>query len=76
MAPGTKLPASTYLPLWLQALDEEIGLCIRCSNRIQLVNALYEARKQSLNPALQDLMLFQPKEDLIFIAKKAVELEG
>lgn len=75
MAKGTKLPASTYLPLWLRALDEEIGIMIQCTNRILLVNALYEARKQSLNPALQELMLFQPAEDLIFIAKKAVELD-
>lgn len=73
---GTKLPASTYLPLWLRALDEEIGIVIQCSNRILLVNALYEARKQSLNPALQELMIFQPKEDLIFIAKKSVSVEG
>lgn len=72
----TKLPASTYLPLWLRALDEEIGIVIQCSHRILLVNALYEARKQSLNPALQDLMIFQPKEDLIFIAKKSVSVEG
>lgn len=74
--PGTKLPASTYLPLWLRALDEEIGIVIQCNHRILLVNALYEARKQSLNPALQELMIFQPKEDLIFIAKKAVEIEN
>lgn len=72
--PGSKLPASTYLPLWLRALDEEIGIVIHCSHRILLVNALYEARKQSLNPALQELMLFQPKEDIIFIAKKSVEI--
>lgn len=74
----TKLPASTYLPLWLRALDEEIGIVIQCAakTRILLVNALYEARKQSLNPALQDLMIFQPKEDLIFIAKKSVEIES
>ena len=71
---GTKLPASTYLPLWLRALDEEIGLYIQCRHRILLVNALYEARKQSLNPALQELMLFQPSEDVIFIAKKSVEI--
>lgn len=75
---GTKLPASTYLELWLRALDEEIGIVINIKNnhRILLVNALYEARKQSLNPALQELMIFQPKEDLIFIAKKAVEIEN
>jgi len=74
---GSKLPASTYLPLWLRALDEEIGIHILTTKatRILLVTALYEARKQSLNPALQELMLFQPAEDLIFIAKKAVELE-
>lgn len=72
----SKRPASTYLPLWLRALDEEIGIVIQCSHRILLVNALYEARKQSLNPALQDLMIFQPKEDLIFIAKKSVSVEG
>lgn len=75
---GTKLPASTYLPLWLRALDEEIGIVIQClaKHRILLVNALYEARKQSLNPALQELMVFQVKEDLIFIAKKSVEIEN
>lgn len=75
---GTKLPVSTYLPLWLRALEEEIGIYIKTTTagRIKLVNALYEARKQSLNPALEELMVFQPKEDLIFIAKKAVELES
>lgn len=73
---STKLPASTYLPLWLRALDEEIGIVIQCKHRILLVTALYEARKQSLNPALQELMIFQPKEDLIFIAKKSVSVEG
>ncbi len=74
---GTKLPALTYLPLWLRALDEEIGILIKTTKatRIMLVNALYEARKQSLNPALEELMVFQPQEDMIFIAKKSVEIE-
>lgn len=74
---GSKLPAATYLPLWLRALAEEIGLYIQTTakHRVQLVNALYQARKESLNPALQELMVFQPGEDLIFIAKKSVELE-
>lgn len=74
----TKLPASTYLPLWLRALDEEIGIVVQtvAKHRVLIVNALYEARKQSLNPALQELMIFQPKEDLIFICKKAVEIEN
>lgn len=74
---GSKLPASTYLPLWLRALEEEIGLYIvgTAQTHARLVHALYDARKESLNPALQELMLFQPREDLIFIAKKSVELE-
>lgn len=72
---GTKKPAAIYLPLWLQALDHEIGILIRCTHRRLLVGALYEARKQSLNPALQDLILFQPGEDLIYIAKKSVSIE-
>lgn len=74
----TKLPALTYLPLWIRAMEEEIGLWIETdkASRTKLVNALYEARKQSLNPALEDLMVFQPREDLVFIAKKAVELDS
>lgn len=72
---GTKLAAETYLPLWERALDEEIGILIRCTNRIKLADALFKAKSQSLNPAFADLMLFQPAEDLIFIAKKAVELD-
>lgn len=74
---GTKLPASTYLPLWFRALGEEIGIYIKTTakTRVLLVNALYAARKESLNPELQELMMFQPGEDLIFIAKKAVELD-
>ena len=74
---ATKLPAKTYLPLWLRALDEEIGIYIETTkaHRILLVNALYEARKLSLNPALETLILFQPREDLIYLCKKATELD-
>jgi len=72
---GTKLPAETYLPLWLRALREEIGLWIECTDRTLLVNALYAARKNAGDPRLEALMIFQPREDLIFIAKKAVELD-
>lgn len=77
MAQGTKLPASTYLPLWLRALDQEIGICItvRKGHRRLFINALYAARKESLNPALGELMVFQPGEDLVYIARKSVELD-
>lgn len=73
---GTKLPAETWLPYWYQALGKEIGIRIECTDRVLLVNALYAARKGANDPRLEALMIFQPKENLIFIAKKAVELDA
>lgn len=77
MPTGTKLPASTYLPLWLRASAEEIGILIqvRKGHRNLFVSALYAARRESLNPSLQELILFQPGEDLVYIARKSVELD-
>ena len=76
MAPkrGSKLPPDIYLPLWLRALDEEIGLWIKTNDPRNLSVALYEARRQSLNPALEDLMICTVAEDVIYIAKKATEV--
>lgn len=73
---GTKLPSATWLPYWYQALDQEIGIRIECTDRRLLVNALYDARKGAADPRLEALMIFQPGEGLVYIAKKEVELEG
>jgi len=72
----TKLPPRYYLPLWHAALEQEIGIEIKYTptDRQRLVNALYEARKESDDDRLQALILLQPKEGVIFIARKAVEL--
>jgi hypothetical protein len=67
--------ADTYLPLWYNALDEEIGLLIRTDQRQLLVNTLYDARTIAQDPELEALMILQPAEDMIYIAKKATELE-
>jgi hypothetical protein len=72
---GTKLPAETYLPLWHRALGEEIGIWVECTDRNLLVQELYEARRNAADPSLEALMIFQPKDKVIFIAKKAVELD-
>lgn len=73
---ATKLPALTYLRYWQMAAAQEIGIMITTSDRILLVNALYECRKQS--GGFEDLMIFQPvfegKDNVIFIANKTVEL--
>lgn len=73
---GSKLPAATYLPYWYQALGKEIGIVIECTERTLLVSALYAARKGANDPKLEALMIFQPRENLIYIAKKAVEMEA
>ncbi len=71
----------TWLPLWTRALDEEIGIRFTITGvpRDYFRNTLYEARKQSLDPRLEDLIMFLPAtpetQDEIWICKKAVELE-
>jgi hypothetical protein len=72
---GTRDPASTYLPYWHQALREEIGVLIECTERRLFVQRLYEARTAANDPRLEALMIFQPGEGMVFIAKKQVELD-
>lgn len=70
--------AHEYLPYLYNALDEEIGILVRVAtphDRKKLTAILYEARKESGDPALAELMLLQVKEDTIFIAKRSTELE-
>lgn len=67
--------AHEYLPLWFNALDEEIGLLVRTNNRRGLTAILYEARQEAGSPELEELMLLQIAEDTIFIAKRSTELE-
>ena len=75
--PPSLLPNETYLPCWLRALKEEIGICIITTpeSRPGLVHQLYDARKESRIAELSELMLFQIEKDLIFIARKSVELD-
>lgn len=69
--------ADEMLPLWYNALDEEIGIFIKVDpkDRAKLVNTLYDAKQRTGDPELEVLMLLQPAQDLIYIAKKTTEVE-
>ena len=73
---GTKLPPEHWLPYWYQAAEQELGILLRVTERRLLVNALYEARTRAGDPGLEALMIFQPGSDLVYIAKKEVELDA
>jgi hypothetical protein len=71
----------TWLPLWERALEVEIGIgfVVEGVERDYFRNTLYEARKQSGDPRLSELVMFLPAAPLdnqIWICKKAVEMEG
>lgn len=70
---------STWLPLWLRALDPavEIGIAFIVSGctREYFRNELYEARKQANDPRLQELIMFLPNNGEIWICKKSVSME-
>lgn len=67
----------TYLPLWTRALDEEIGIAFSVSGvtREYFRNTLYEARKLSGDPRLQELIMFLPNNGEIWICKKSVSMD-
>lgn len=67
--------AHEYLPLWYNALDEEIGLCIRTNMRKQLTAILYEARQEVNDPTLEEIMVLQIAEDTLFLIKRSTELD-
>lgn len=71
----------TWLPLWLRALDVEIGIgfTIRGITREYFRNELYAARKASADPRLDGLIMFlpaPPHDNEIWICKKEVELDA
>lgn len=70
--------APSYLPLLINALDEEIGLYVRTNDQMKLKNTLYDARKSVTDPemmdALRELMIFSIGTDVLYIAKRSTEL--
>lgn len=69
----------TWLPLWLRALEVEIGIAFRISGvrRDYFRKELYDARKQSQDPRLEALIMFlpaAPHDDEIWICKKEVSI--
>lgn len=74
-----KAPA-TWLPLFLRALDEEIGIrfTVTGGTREYFRNELLEARKSAADPRLDGLIIFLPAGEAageIWICKKSVEMD-
>jgi hypothetical protein len=66
--------AEAFLPLWYNALDEEIGLFIRTDNQQGLVATLYFARDGAADPALAELSVFKVGTDTVYIAKRSTDI--
>lgn len=76
-----RLHPSTWLPLWLRALEVEIGIGFTISGvkREYFRNTLNEARKGAADPRLDSLIMFlpaAPHDNEVWICKKEVELES
>jgi hypothetical protein len=67
----------TWVPLLERALREEIGIAFPVSGvtREYFRNQLYEARNAAKNPAFDNLIIFLPNDNRIWICRKAVELD-
>lgn len=70
MIPLNRDSALTY---WYAALEEEIGVAFPVSDKKNARQILYDARKQSGDPRLEKLMMFDVREEL-WIVKKDTEL--
>lgn len=69
-----------YLPLWEQAQAAEIGIRFNVAGvkREAMRNTLYEARKLSADPSLDEIMMFLPGgecQDEIWLCKREVRLD-
>lgn len=73
----TRASPLTWIPLFERALDEEIGIAFTVDgiDRKYFISELYEARKQSKDPRLNGLIVFQPNNNEIWICKKEVEMD-
>lgn len=69
--------APDYLPVWYNALDEEIGIMLRTDPKDAsiMLSILYTARQQAADPELEKLIICQPEPGTFFIAHKSVELD-
>jgi hypothetical protein len=65
-----------WLPLLERALEEEIGIGFKVLGqpREQFRNRLYEAKKMAQDPRLNELIIFLPNNDEVWICKKQVEM--
>lgn len=65
----------SFLPLLYQALDAPFGIVLACDNFDVARAKLYEARRQSGDPKLDDLIFAQGRDDKveIWVVKKSIQ---
>jgi len=66
-----------YLQYWITALDKEMGIAVKIDppdSREEFRKQMYKARSDAKDPRLDDLMLFCPNGDEVFVIKRATEL--
>ncbi len=65
------MESSIALSLWYRALEQPIGIAITCNDRRLIARHLYEARQLHGDPALYDLILFNPPaQDEVWLCRK------
>lgn len=66
---------SVFLPLLERALTVEVGVAVETNEPKALRDELYKAREQAGNPALEEIIMFLPKDrPEVFICRRGVEL--
>lgn len=71
----TKPNPLSYLNFWQEASELEFGLLVEMASeddKRNIVNALYECRKQS--GGFENLIIMQPTTTMFYIMKKTVEM--
>ena len=63
------------LVLWTRASEAEIGIAVKTPNKPLLKSELYRLRQEAQDPALDAIIICDPKGDEIFLVKKATELD-
>jgi hypothetical protein len=71
----TKPNPLSYLNFWQEASELEFGLLVEMASeddKRNIVNALYECRKQS--GGFENMIIMQPTTTMFYIMKKTVEM--
>ena len=68
------IPDDVALEYFHRALKEEIGVALRTDNKRGLKAKLYAVREAAGDPALDEIIIFDPDGDEIWLCKKSTEM--